>query len=252
MGPNEEGRRMPPPGAGTRSCPAPQASPGAERPEPGRRRPGPPTPEVEVRPATDADAPVAAALHAGQISQGFLSALGQGFLRRLYRRIGRWPESFLLMAESEGRRVGFIAGSTNVSGLYRSFLWHDGIPAGIGAAGSLLVGWRRALDTLGHASAGGTGSGRGAELLAIAVDPAWQGRGVGRRLVESFLDEVGSRGGDAAHVVVGADNGDAVSLYQRAGFVTVARFELHAGTESLLMQWDRRPGAPGPDDARPS
>ena len=30
----------------------------------------------------------------------------------------------------------------------------------------------------------GPGAGRGAELLAVAVDPAWQGQGVGRRLVD--------------------------------------------------------------------
>jgi ribosomal protein S18 acetylase RimI-like enzyme len=207
---------------------------------------------VEVRPATDVDADVSAALHAGQISQGFLSALGPGFLRRLYRRIGRSPGSFLLMAVSQGTSVGFVAGSTDVAGLYRSFLFHDGIPAGLRAAGSLVTGWRRVLDTLGHATAGGTGTGRGPELLAIAVDPAWQGRGVGRLLVTSFLEEVGARGADAAHVVVGAGNRSAVSLYEQAGFVAVGRFELHAGTESLLMQWDRPPGPPVPDHALPS
>jgi ribosomal protein S18 acetylase RimI-like enzyme len=207
---------------------------------------------VEVRPATDVDADVSAALHAGQISQGFLSALGPGFLRRLYRRIGRSPGSFLLMAVSQGTSVGFVAGSTDVAGLYRSFLFHDGIPAGLRAAGSLVTGWRRVLDTLGHATAGGTGTGRGPELLAIAVDPAWQGRGVGRLLVTSFLEEVGARGADAAHVVVGAGNRSAVSLYEQAGFVTVQRFELHAGTESLLMQWDRPPEPAVPDRALPS
>ena len=34
---------------------------------------------------------------------------------------------------------------------------------------------------------------------------------------------------------------EAVALYERSGFVTVDRFELHPGTESLLMQWDNRP-----------
>jgi ribosomal protein S18 acetylase RimI-like enzyme len=208
-----------------------------------------PSPPAQVRSATDADAPASAALHAGQISEGFLSALGPGFLRRLYRRIGRSPESFLLIAANHGTTVGFVAGSTDVARLYRSFLWHDGIPAGLQAAGSLISGWRRVLDTLGHASSGGPGAGRGPELLAIAVDPGWQGRGIGRLLVGAFLDEVGARGADAAHVVVGADNRGAVSLYERAGFVTVERFELHAGTESLLMQWDKGGGSSSSGDA---
>jgi ribosomal protein S18 acetylase RimI-like enzyme len=78
-------------------------------------------------------------------------------------------------------------------------------------------------------------------LLAIAVEPTARGRGVGMLLVEGFLEEVGRRGQSAAHVVVAADNDAAVSLYRRAGFHVVERFELHSGTQSLLMQW---PGGP--------
>ena len=81
--------------------------------------------------------------------------------------------------------------------------------------------------------------GRGAELLAIAVDPSRHRRGTGALLVDAFLAELGLRGCDAAHVVVGADNAAAIALYERAGFRTAERFELHAGTESLLMQWER-------------
>ena len=39
--------------------------------------------------------------------------------------------------------------------------------------------------------------------------------------------------------MVGADNAPAVRLYARAGFVAAGEFELHAGTRSLVMQWDR-------------
>jgi ribosomal protein S18 acetylase RimI-like enzyme len=212
-----------------------------------------------VRPASESDAGACAALHAGQISQGFLSVLGPRFLGRLYRRICLSPHSFALVAGGEqsagpdsagpGDTRGFIAGSTDVGGLYRSFLIHDGFLAALQAAGPLIAGWRRVVDTLRHATSGGPGVGRGPELLAIAVDPAWQGRGVGRMLVASFLDEVGAKGADAAHVVVGADNEAAVALYRRAGFVAVERFELHSGTESLLMQWDRRPT---PEDPTPA
>ena len=52
-----------------------------------------------LRTGTVDDAAAAAALHAGQISEGFLSILGPDFLRRLYRRIARTPDSFLLIVE---------------------------------------------------------------------------------------------------------------------------------------------------------
>ncbi len=128
-----------------------------------------------------------------------------------------------------------------MSGLYRSFLWHDGVMAAVPGrrpiGGGMAPGDRDAPATGPRAAAG---VGRGAELLAMAVDPAWQGRGVGGQLVTAFLDEVGNRGLGAAHVVVGADNARRRLPLRRAGFVTVDRFELHPGTESLLMQWDQR------------
>jgi ribosomal protein S18 acetylase RimI-like enzyme len=187
-----------------------------------------------LRTGTVDDAAAAAALHAGQISEGFLSVLGPDFLERLYRRIVRTPDSFLLIAENGTKSVGFLAGSCDVSGLYRSFVLRDGLAAAFASAGRLLRSWRRVMETLRH---GASGAGDGSELLAIAVDPAARGHGVGALLVNGFLQEVGRRQRDAAHVVVAAGNETAIALYSRAGFGTAERFELHPGTESLLMQW---------------
>jgi ribosomal protein S18 acetylase RimI-like enzyme len=191
-----------------------------------------------LRPGTEGDAAAAAALHAGQINEGFLAVLGPGFLSRLYRRVVRAPSSFLLIVEDGTTTVGFLAGSTDVAGLYKSFLLRDGASAALGCAGRLLRSWRRVMETLRH----GTGDGAvGAELLAVAVQPAVRGRGVGTLLVHGFLAEIARRGQDAAHVVVGADNQTAIALYGQAGFTTGERFELHQGTQSLLMQWHPDP-----------
>lgn len=189
---------------------------------------------MALRSGTEGDAATAAALHTGQISEGFLAILGPSFLRRLYRRIAGSPGSFLLIVEDEATPVGFLAGSVDVSGLYRSFLLRDGPAAALVCGGRLLRSWRRVMETLHH---GTGGAGDGAELLAIAVDPAARGKGAGTMLVDGFLAEMGRRNQDAAHVVVAADNDSAIGLYVRAGFRTAERFELHRGTESLLMQW---------------
>jgi ribosomal protein S18 acetylase RimI-like enzyme len=211
----------------------------------GARGPGEPTasggPPFAIRTGGDGDAAAAAGLHAGRISDGFLSFLGPAFLTHLYRRIARTPSSFLLVADGSGSSgvVGFIAGSADVGGLYKSFLVRDGVAAGLAAAPRLLRGWRRVIETLRHGASEGAGTGRGTELLAIAVDPAHEGRGVGKALVTAFLDQVGASGATAAYVVVGADNAGAIGLYARSGFVAGSEFELHAGTRSVVMQWDR-------------
>lgn len=229
MGPNADRlHRTPPPTDGA-------VSNAAGEPGPARA--------VTIRPGTPADAPTAAALHAGGISEGFLTLLGTGFLRRLYRRIALHPTAYLFVADHGGDTVGFIAGANDVPGLYRSFLARDGVAAGWSALGPLVRHWRRVAETLRHGSPGGRGSG-GAELLSVAVDPQWQGRGAAGRLVRSFLDEAVARGCRGAHVVVGADNRPAIALYERAGFVTGERFELHPGTESLLMRWEAGDASP--------
>ena len=177
-----------------------------------------------------------------------MSFLGPRFLRLLYRRIARSPESFLLVAQSGGGVIGYVAGSSDVGRLYRRFVVRDGPAAAVAAAGRLARSGRRVAETFHHGSSG-VGQGRGTELLAIAVDPDWTGKGVGRSLVAAFLAEVTRRGGDAAYVVVAADNARAIALYRRAGFTPVGHFELHAGVTSLLMQWDRADdgqGGPGP------
>ena len=203
----------------------------------GRQGPMPPDgPAVVVRSGAEADAAAAARLHAGQIGDGFLSFLGPGFLTRLYRRVVRAPGSFLLVADDGGTVVGSIAGSADVGGLYRSFLVHDGLAAGLSAAPRLLRGWRRVLETLGHGTGGGADTGRGTELLAVAVDPDRNGQGIGTGLVAAFLEQVAGSGGTESYVVVGADNRAAIALYARAGFVAGPPFELHAGTSSVLMQ----------------
>ncbi len=200
-------------------------------------------PRAVIRLGSVADAGRAGDLHASQISGGFLSFLGPRFLARLYARIVRWPSSFLLVAEDHGQVVGFIAGSDDVRGLYRAFLLHDGFGAAVTTAPRLLRGWRRMLETLRHGTGTASGTGRGVELLAVAVDPDDQGRGIGADLVDAFLTQVRADSGHAAYVVVESANASATALYRRAGFEPASEFELHAGTRSLMMQWDDDGGA---------
>ena len=135
-------------------------------------------------------------------ARGSSRCSGPRFLTLLYQRILSSDGSFLLIADAHDQVAGFVAGSGDVRGLYRAFLLHDGVRASITAAGRLVSGWRRALETLRHGSGDGAGRGRGTELLAIAVDSGHQGTGIGGRLVGAFLDEVVRRGGDSAYVVV--------------------------------------------------
>lgn len=60
------------------------------------------------------------------------------------------------------------------------------------------------------------------ELLLLAVDPAWRGRGIGKTLIESCLLTARRRGITSMNLEVRAGN-DAVRLYEKAGFEYVHR-----------------------------
>jgi ribosomal protein S18 acetylase RimI-like enzyme len=203
---------------------------------------------VVIRPGTAADAGPVARLHAELISEGFLAHLGPRFLSHLYRCIASGPDSFLIVATAApspaaGRDgtgapliAGFVAGALDLRALYRRFALRHGLVAALSSLPRLVTALPRVWETLRHGAASPDPETSGAELLSVAVAPAWRGRRVGALLVDGFLAELDRRGIADAQVVVGADNASAVALYEQAGFARARTFELHRGTTSLVMR----------------
>jgi ribosomal-protein-alanine N-acetyltransferase len=77
-----------------------------------------------------------------------------------------------------------------------------------------------------------------AEILSIGVEPEWQRKGVGRRLVEGVARAVQRAEAKKLFLEVAADNDAALELYRRTGFL---------GT-GLRRGYYERPGA-APVDA---
>jgi ribosomal protein S18 acetylase RimI-like enzyme len=189
-----------------------------------------------VRPADGGDLPAVAALHGERIGEGFLSSLGPAFLRRLYRRVLRSDDGFVLVAGRAGAAVdGFVAGVGSVGALYRRFLVHDGIVAGALAAPRLVRALPRVVETLRYPAA--TGDLPDAEILAVAVDANATGTGVGRALVAAATDEFVRRGTTTAKVVTTVDNARALALYRACGFAPAAGVEVHPGRASEVLVW---------------
>ena len=74
------------------------------------------------------------------------------------------------------------------------------------------------------------------EPVTIGVDPAYQGRGIGRRL----LDELLNFAGDAVvHLEVRTDNAAALGLYRSVGFTEVGlrrRYYRVSGADAYTMR----------------
>ena len=58
-------------------------------------------------------------IHLNTFTGFFLTFMGRGFLNQMYRSYCDHDESGLLVAEENGKAVGFLAYSGNFSGLYK-------------------------------------------------------------------------------------------------------------------------------------
>ena len=211
---------------------------------------GVPPREIAVRAAAKEDAARVAQLHAAGINEGFLATLGPRFLRRLYERMVASRRAFLIVAYdpqdgggTDARKtIGFVAGTDSVPRLYREFLLKDGVIAGIASAPQLIRSIPRIFETVRYGARAATpeqpAGGSETELLSLAVAPEARRRGAGALLVDSFRSAAVRSGSSSVRVVVGASNDTAIALYRSAGFVEAERFELHPGTESLLLRAD--------------
>lgn len=70
----------------------------------------------------------------------------------------------------------------------------------------------------------------------IAVDPAWQGKGLGRRLIDHAVDEAKRLGLSALRLYTNVTMAESLSMYAHVGFV-----ETHRATEKgfgrVYMRW---------------
>ncbi len=74
------------------------------------------------------------------------------------------------------------------------------------------------------------------EIHTIGVDPAYQGHGIGRALMDRLMEYAGS--GAAVYLEVRTDNEAAIALYNSLGFVTVGvrkRYYRVSGADAYTM-----------------
>jgi ribosomal protein S18 acetylase RimI-like enzyme len=190
-----------------------------------------------IRRGRPSDAAAAAAIHIEAISIGFLVVLGRGFLERLYRRVATGNRSFLLVHDDPAKGVnGFVAVAEDTGSLYRDFLVHDGLRAGLRAAPAVLRHPLKVIETLRY-GVDSRETTPGAEILATAVAGNSRGEGIGRSLVAAAMVELQQRGIEHAHVVTAADNDAAQRAYFACGFQPHAKVEVHHGVVQEVLVW---------------
>jgi GNAT superfamily N-acetyltransferase len=177
--------------------------------------------EAHLSPMKQEDVDSVVGVHMKAFQGFFLTFLGPRFLRELYRSIVIDPSGIAYVYRVDRRVLGFVAGTSQPAGFYRRLLrqrwWHFGWAATgpILRRPEIIPRLLRAfrmpeqVDTL-----AGCGT-----LMSIAVLPSSQSKGVGKILVQAFLQEATRRRLNQVNLTTDKVNNNSVnSFYRKLGF----------------------------------
>lgn len=190
--------------------------------------------DIQIRPMLVTDAKASAAVHMCTFQGFFLTFLGRRFLVTLYDGIVRDATGIAFVAESRERVIGFVAGSTHISGLYRRLLTKSLWSFGWSSFNAFLrkpVILPRLLRAFGRPAYKDPVP-NSATLMSLGVLPEAQGCGVGRRLVLSFMDTARQRG--LQNVILDTDreqNDSTNRFYQKLGFSVLDTYATPEGRQ---------------------
>ncbi|MGN1158074.1 MAG: GNAT family N-acetyltransferase [Agathobacter sp.] len=161
-------------------------------------------------------------IHLNTFTGFFLTFMGRGFLNQMYRSYCNHDESGLLVAEDNGKAVGFLAYSGNFSGLYKFMIKTQLVPFGWYSLGAFF---RRPSAFMHIIKAFLKPSEvkreeKYVELSSIGVDPAVKSKGVGSLLIDELKKIVDFN--KFAYITLETDavnNDGAIHFYEKNGFV---------------------------------
>lgn len=176
-----------------------------------------------------------AAIHAAEINEGFLALLGPGFLELMYQAIDESPGSVLFVEMADDRVVGFVAGTRDMGPIYRRMM-RNWVRLGFALLPSLVRPHRvwRILEILRYGGGDGAAELPPHELLSIAVDRRWRGKGVAPALYQRLAAHFREAGADGFRIAVGDVLDTPHHFYRKMGAVPAAKIEVHRGQTSTI------------------
>lgn len=171
-------------------------------------------------------------IHLNTFTGFFLTFMGRGFLRQMYQSYCDHDESGLLVAEEDGKALGFLAFSSNFSGLYKFMIKTRLIQFGWYSVGAFF----RRPSAFMHIISAFLKPGEAkreekyVELSSIGVDPNVKSKGIGSKLIDALKNNVDFNKFSYINLETDAvDNEGAIHFYEKNGFVRERMFETDEG-----------------------
>lgn len=177
-----------------------------------------------------------AQIHIANINQGFLATLGIRFVSLMYEAIDEAQNCVLLVEERDEIVVGFISGGSGMGTIYMRMLHHP-VRLAIALIPSFFYPRRllRIIEIIRYSRSQSWGhSLPDAELLSIAVQPAYRGQNVADRLFRRLEDHYKELGIFSFKIVVGESLLPAHRFYKRMGAMPTAEIAVHRGEVSVV------------------
>ena len=180
-------------------------------------------------------------IHLNTFTGFFLTFMGRGFLRQMYQSYCDHEESGLLVAEGDGKTVGFLAYSSDFSGVYKFMIKTRLVQFGGYSMGAFF---RRPSAFLHIIKAFLKPSEvkrkeKYVELSSIGVDPNVKSKGVGSKLIEKLKKLVDFE--EYAYITLETDavnNEGAIHFYEKNGFIRERMFVTDEGRKMYEYRFE--------------
>ena len=182
-------------------------------------------------------------IHLNTFTGFFLTFMGRGFLKQMYSSYCEHTESGLLIAEDDRKTLGFLAYSSNFSGLYKFMLKTRLFPFAWYSAGAffrkpsafihIISAFLKPSEVLRNE--------KYVELSSIGVDPNIKSNGIGTKLISELKKKVDFN--KFAYISLETDavnNEGATYFYEKNGVVRVRKFVTNEGRQMYEYRFRER------------
>jgi len=182
------------------------------------------------------DALQLAQVHKTEISGGFLSSLHINFLKIFYLALIESKYSFCVVAKENNKVIGFISGVFDMSKFYKYFLSHYFFQSFVILLPKIFSSFKKILESFLYPKK--EQSLPKAELLTIAIIKKFQGQGLGKLLLDVFLDQMKQRNITVFKVVVGEELINAIKFYEKNNFTFLKNISIHTNAPSRVYCYE--------------
>lgn len=190
---------------------------------------------MDIRKAEQKDIESIVVIHCDAFKGFFLTSLGKDFLTFYYSKFAQSNETICLVAEEEGKVMGFSAATKVCKGFNSRLIKQNIVSFGLLSLKLLFTNPSALIRLVKNLTKKGDSVEDDedyAELYSIGVDSSRQGKGIGKKLLYKTEDVMKSEGVQRVSLTTDYDNNEsAVGFYHSMGYETLYKFVTYPNRE---------------------